>query len=152
MSSNEQARTPIPPKDHMGIDRRVLKWLNDCPFIPVAVIKAETLLPVKGIGMSMSSITSAYINVPYIYGGYEADYTFRIIYRIQPGDSTNARLEALEMLNRMGVWCMENKPNLGTGISVIKVEPTTHAELFAPYENGDEDYFITMRIKYEVNI
>lgn len=151
MNSNSQPKTPVSSQERTRIDRSVLTWLNTCSFIPVPVIKTEPQLPVDGDGMAMSAITNAYINKRYILGGYQAEYTFKIIYRIKPGNSTNARLEALEMLNRMGDWCTENKPDLGDGIHAIKVEPTAPAELYAPYENGDEDYFITMRITYSVS-
>lgn len=152
MNSKEQIRYPVPSEERTRIDRSVLTWLNTCPFIPVTVIKTEPQLPVDAAGMALSAITNAYITTKYILGGYLAEYTFKIIYRIKPGDSMNDRLEALEMLNRMGDWCMENRPSLGENINVNEVSPTAQAELYAPYENGDEDYFITMRIKYEVNV
>ena len=153
MNSNNQPRTPVPSQERTRVDRSVLTWLNTYPFIPetVSVIKTEPQLPVDGEGMAMSAITNAYINKKYILGGYQAEYTFKIIYRIKPGNSTNARLEALEMLNRMGDWCTENKPDLSENIHVIQVLPTAQAELYAPYTNGDEDYFITMRITYSVS-
>lgn len=152
MNSENKPRTPVSSEERTRIDRSVLTWLNTCPFIPVSVIKTEPQLPMDSEGMAMSAITNAYINKRYILGGYQAEYTFKIIYRIKPGNSVNARLEALEMLNRMGDWCTENKPDLGGNIHVIQVIPTAQAELYAPYENGDEDYFITIRITYEVNV
>lgn len=153
MNSNNQPKTPVSSQERTRIDRSVLTWLNTIPFIPeaVSVIKTEPQLPVDGEGMAMSAVTNAYINKKNILGGYEAEYTFKIIYRIKPGNSTNARLEALETLNRMGDWCHENKPDLGANIRVIRVLPTAPAELYAPYVNGDEDYFITMRITYSVS-
>ena len=64
----------------------------------------------------------------------------------------NARLEALETLNTIGDWCRENKPNLGDAIRVLNVSPVSSAELLAPYEGGDEDYFIEIRPTYEVGV
>ena len=81
-----------------------------------------------------------------------AEYSFQIFYRIRPGDSMNARLEALETLNTIGDWCRENKPNLGDAIRVLNVSPVSSAELLAPYEGGDEDYFIEIRLTYEVGV
>ncbi len=152
MNSKEQVRSPVPSEERTRIDRSVLTWLNTCPFVPVPVITAEPLLPVDVVGMAMSAITDAYINTRFILGGYQAEYTFKIIYRIKPGKSLNDRFEALEMLNRMGDWCMENTPSLGANIHVIEVIPTAQAEFYATYESGDEDYFITIRITYEVNV
>ena len=102
--------------------------------------------------MAISASTNAYYSRRYIMGGYEAEYSFQIIYRVKPGDSMNARLEALEALNQMGDWCSENYPDLGEEIRVLKVTPTSSAELYAPYENGDEDYFIEMTLTYEVGV
>lgn len=52
----------------------------------------------------------------------------------------------------MGDWCSENLPSLGDEIRVLKVSPTSSAELYGPYENGDEDYFIEMSLTYEVGV
>lgn len=150
MKSENKLRTPVATAERNKIDRTVLVWLNEFPGLPVATVTTEPQLPIDLEGMALSAITNAYVNRQYIYGGYQAEYTFKIIYRIKPGKSVNARLEALELLNAMGDWCRQNRPNLGEGIFVQSVAPTAQAELYAPYENGDEDYFITIKITYEV--
>lgn len=150
MNSKNETRTPVATAERSKIDRTVLVWLNQYPQLPVAVVTTEPQLPIDSSGMALSAITNAYVNRQYIYGGYQAEYTFKVIYRIKPGRSVNARLEALELLNAMGDWCRQNRPDLGQGISVQNVAPTAQAELYAPYENGDEDYFITIKITYEV--
>lgn len=152
MNSNKNEQIPVSSTERSQINRNVLVWLNMFPDLPVGVITTEPLLPVDAVGMALSAITSAYINKSYILGGYQAEYSFKIIYRIKPLNSINARLDALELLNNMGDWCRANKPDLGDKIRVLKVSPTSQAELYAPYENGDEDYFITMKIIYEVNV
>lgn len=101
-------------------------------------------------GMAVSAITTAYISNSYITGGYEAEYQFVLIYRIKPGKSVNRSLEANELLNRFGDWARRNKPNLGEGIRVTKVIPTSQAKLYAQYEDGDEDHHIPIKIIYEV--
>lgn len=100
--------------------------------------------------MAVSTITAAYINKSYIMGGYEAEYQFILIYRIKPGKSVNRSLEANELLNQFGDWARQNNPDLGKGIRVTRVIPTSQAELYAPYENGDEDHHIPIKITYEV--
>lgn len=132
------------------INRNVLIWLNTFPEKPVANFTTETHLPINDTGMALSSITSAYINRSYIFGGYEAEYNFKVVYRVVPGNSMDKSLKADELLNRLGDWAMRNKPDLGEGIRVVKVTPTSQAELYAPYENGDEDHQIMMKIIYEV--
>lgn len=150
MSSNEKQRLSVSATERSKIDRKVLAWLNQYPDLPVEVVKTEPQLPINEKGMAMSASTNAYYSRRYIMGGYQAEYSFRIIYRVKPGDSMNARLEALEALNQMGDWCSENFPDLGEEIRVLRATPTSSAELYAPYENGDEDYFIEMTLTYEV--
>ena len=75
-----------------------------------------------------------------------------MLYRIKPGDSIDARLEAVELLNRFGDWARTNKPELGEGIRALKVEPTTQAAKLAALESGYEDYQILMRLTYEVGV
>ena len=152
MSSNDKPKISVSAAERSGIDRKVLAWLNQYPELPVAVVKTEPQLPLNEKGMALSAATNAYYGKRYIMGGYQAEYSFRIIYRIKPGDSMNARLEALETLNTMGDWCSENFPDLGEEICVLRVSPTSSAELYAPYENGDEDYFIEMSLTYEVGV
>lgn len=152
MNSNKKVMPPVSAIERSDIDRKVLAWLNTYPDLPVSVIKTEPQLQVNVAGMALSAITTAYYSKRYILGGYRAEYSFQIFYRIKPGDSMNARLEALETLNTIGDWCRENKPNLGNAIRVLNVSPVSSAALLAPYEGGDEDYFIEIRLTYEVGV
>ena len=152
MSSNEKQRLSVSAAERSRIDRKVLAWLNQYPDLPVAEVRTQPMLPLNRKGMALSATTNAYFARRYIMGGYQAEYSFQIIYRIKPGDSMNARLEALEALNQMGDWCSGNFPDLGENIRVLKATPTSAAELYAPYENGDEDYFIELTLTYEVGV
>ena len=102
--------------------------------------------------MAMSTIQAAYIVRKYIAGGYVADYQFKIIYRVKPGNSNDKRLKADELLNAIGDWANGQKPDIGDDKRVISMEPTTRSSLFAMYENGDEDHQILMKLNYEVNV
>lgn len=128
--------------------------MNDFPGLPdnlsQNMVVSESHLAPDVPGMAVSAVTTAYINKSYIMGGYEADYQFVLIYRIKPGKSVNRSLEANELLNQFGDWARQNKPDLGEGIRVTRVIPTSQAELYAPYENGDEDHHIPIKITYEV--
>lgn len=140
----------VAANERTEIDRKVIAWLNTYPELPVDNVKTESQLGVNEPGMGISSITSAYISRAYIVGGYQAEYQFTLIYRIKPGKSMDKSLQANELLNRMGEWARENKPNLGESIRVMRVEPISIAEKYANYEDGDEDHHIPIRITYEV--
>ena len=138
------------------ISRSMSVWANTFPGKPVAVICYEFLDIDEKTGdetaMALSTIQGTYITRRYILGGYQAEYQFKIIYRIKPGNSNDKRLQADEMLNRFGDWAMTQKPDLGEGINALKVEPTTQSSKFAEYEDGYEDYQILMRLTYEVGV
>lgn len=107
--------------------------------------------------MALSTIQAAYIVKKYILGGYQAEYQFKVIYRIKPGNSNDKRLKADELLNELGDWAelfggVNDDPFIGEGKRVIRIEPTTRSSLFAVYENGDEDHQILMKMNYEVNV
>lgn len=134
----------------------MLVWANTFSNKPVTVIKYEFLdvdeISGDEAGMALSTIQGTYITRQYIIGGYQAEYQFKIIYRIKPGNSNDKRLQADEMLNRFGDWARTQKPDLGEGINALKVEPTTQSSKFAAYEDGYEDYQILMRLTYEVGV
>lgn len=133
------------------ISRLLLVWLNQFPDKPVNRINYEFLDAGKP-GMALSTIQGAYKTKRYILGGYEAQYQFKVIYRIQPGNSDDNRLKADELLNRLGDWASNQRdmPVLGAGIRGLRIEANTRSSMFARYENGDEDHQILMTMTYEV--
>lgn len=145
----EQSKKTIPAAEEDQISRKMLVWLNTFPQKPVDVIRFE-FLPADSPAMAMSTIQAAYIVKKYILGGYQAEYQFKVIYRIKPGNSNDKRLKADELLNALGDWALTQTPDIGTGRRVIRVEPTTRSSLFAMYDNGDEDHQILMKMNYEV--
>lgn len=155
MSSNKP-RSLVAAEEVDKISRSILVWANTFPDKPVTVIKYEFLdvdeISGDETGMALSTIQGTYITRQYIIGGYQAEYQFKIIYRIKPGNSNDKRLQADEMLNRFGDWARTQKPDLGDGINALKVEPTTQSSKFAAYEGGYEDYQILMRLTYEVGV
>lgn len=132
------------------ISRYMLVWANTFPDKPVDVIKYEILDVDSGeeSGMALSTIQGTYITKQYLSGDYLAEYQFKIIYRIKPGNSNDKRLKADEMLNQFGDWARTQKPDLGDGIRTILIEPTTQSSKFAAYEDGYEDYQILMKLTY----
>lgn len=134
-----------------AIARKLLTFINSYPDLPANIMLVQyEQLPDDGAGMAVSSIQGTYITRRYITGGHEAEYQFKIIYRIKPGTSNERRLAADELLDRIGTWSAENKPDLGDGINAKRIEQTTRSAIFAAYENGDEDHQILMKLTYEV--
>lgn len=140
-------------KETEDIGRKVIIWLNGCPYLPNDIDKGIVLyetLPEDGPAIALSAIQGAYITRRYIMGGYRAEYPFKLIYRIKQTDSTDTRLKADALLNRIGDWASQNWPELGEGIRTVKAKPTSLSGFFARYEGGTEDHQILMKITYEV--
>lgn len=145
----DKQRTLAPVRDEQRISRAMMAWINSYPDLPVGIVNFEQL-KADASSMALSTIQGAYIVRRYLYGGYRGEYQFKIIYRIKPGVSNDARLKADELLDSIGDWAADNDPNLGEDIRVMKLEATTRSSLFAIYENGDEDHQILMKLTYEV--
>ena len=148
----EQVKKTVSAEEEDQVSRKLLIWLNAFPNKPVDLIRFE-FLPAETESMAISTIQAAYIVKRYILGGYQAEYQFKVIYRVKPGNSNDKRLKADELLNALGDWAeSETPPDVGEGRRVIRIEPTTRSSLFAMYENGDEDHQILMKMNYEVNV
>lgn len=146
----EKIKKAVSAAEEDQVSRKLLVWLNTYAELPVDIIRFE-FLPADTSAMAMSTIQAAYIVRRYITGGYVAEYQFKIIYRVKPGNSNDKRLKADELLNALGDWAAsETPPDIGDGRRVIRIEPTTRSSLFAVYENGDEDHQILMKMDYEV--
>lgn len=146
----EKIKKAVSAAEEDQVSRKLLVWLNTYAELPVDIIRFE-FLSADTSAMAMSTIQAAYIVRRYITGGYVAEYQFKIIYRVKPGNSNDKRLKAEELLNAIGDWATGKRPDIGTGKRVVSLEPTTRSSLFAVYENGDEDYQILMKMNYEVN-
>lgn len=151
---NNKAKQLVTAAEVDDISRKVLTWVNGFSGKPVSVIRYEYLEvdPATGdeTGMALSTIQGTYITKRYILGGHQAEYQFKLIYRLKPAKSNDMRLKADALLNRFGDWARENVPDLGDGVRAIKVEPVTQSSKFAAYEDGYEDYQILMKLTYEV--
>lgn len=150
MASEQKTYGLVTLTEQEQISRVLLAWINQFPDRPVTLINYEYLKDGEP-SMALSTIQAAYKTRKYITGGYQAQYQFKVIYRLQPS-TNNDRLKADELLNGLGDWATmrEDLPALGDGIRCLKVEATTRSSLFARYENGDEDHQILMNMIYEV--
>ena len=138
------------------VSRNMVIWVNTFPYLPDDLsgdiaINFEYLVADVPC-MALSTIQSTAITKRYILGGHQAEYQFKIIYRIKPGESIDKRLKADELLDRFGDWARTQRPYIGENMRVIRMEATTRSSVFAVYENGDEDHQILMKMTYEVNV
>lgn len=135
-----------------AVGRKLMVWVNKFPGIPAnianGIIEYESL-KADAVCMALSTIQGTFITRRYITGGHQAEYQFKLIYRVKPKSSAQ-KLDADEVLDTFGDWAMTQKPDLGDGITVLRIEPTTRSALFAAYDNGDEDRQILMKLTYEV--
>lgn len=131
------------------VSRILLAWLNQYPDKPVKTINFE-FLPADQPGMALSTVQGTYKTRSYVRGGYQAEYPFKVIYRLQPGNSNDNRLKADELLDNLGDWAAKrkDKPVLGPRFSVQRVICNTRSSLYDRYDNGDEDHQIFMTMQY----
>lgn len=155
-SKNEKPCMLVAAEEVDKISRSMSIWANTFPESPVSLIRYEFLNIDKKTGdetaMALSTIQGTYITKRFILGGYQAEYQFKLIYRIKPGESNDKRLEADELLNHFGDWARKNLPDLGDEIRALRVEPTTQSSKFSAYKDGYEDYQILMKLTYEVGV
>ena len=150
MDSEKQKRL-VSAEEEQDISRKMMIWANSFSDddMPTATINYE-FLAADSASMALSAIQGAYITRKFILGGHEAEYQFKIIARIKPGNSNDKRLKCDAMLNRFGDWAMQNYPSLGDGVRVRRMEAVSRAAVFAVYQDGWEDHQILMKMKYEV--
>lgn len=146
---NNQSRVLVAAEEESRISRAMMAWVNTYPNLPVGIVNFEQLTA-DAESMALSTIQAAYIVRRYILGGHQGEYQFKLIYRLKPGKSNDARLKADELLNAIGDWAADNHPSIGEDVKVVKLEATTRSSLFAMYDNGEEDHQILMRMIYEV--
>ena len=156
MTSENKPVLLVEKSEEEQVSRNMVLWANTFPGIPDDLsgdiaINFEYLMADYPC-MALSTIQSANILKRYILGGYQAEYQFKIIYRIKPGKSIDKRLKADELLDRFGDWSRTQRPYIGENMRVIRMEATTRSSVFAVYENGDEDHQILMKMTYEVNV
>lgn len=143
----------FPKTEEDKLSRKLRAWLNSFPGLPDNIAGSGIQYgPPQGSAprMTLAFMEEGYSATQNILGGYEAECPFKITYRVKPGDSTEIRLQADELLNRVGSWAKSQKPLLGGGIEVLEIRPTTRAAPVKTNEDGEEDYQIRMVLRYKV--
>lgn len=151
MSLEDKQIEFVSAREEDQVSRNLLAWLNTFPDIPLSIDLIDyEFMPADAAGMAMSLIQSTYIVEQFIHGPYIAEYQFKIICRAKP-TSPDKRLNADELLDRLGDWASGQKPYIGDGLEVQELEQTTRSALFARIADGWEDHQIFMRMTYMVN-
>lgn len=149
MPESEKLYKSVTADEERDIARSLLLWLNTVPDKPVSKIEFE-FLPKDRPGMSLTAIQAAYKTREYILGGYEAQYQFGILYRVQ-SDDDDSRLSADEELNRIAGWMERNQRGLALDGAVLRsIVRNSTAATIAVYEDGSRDHQILMTLTYEV--
>lgn len=156
MTSENKPVLLVEKSEEDQVSRNMVLWANTFPDLPNDLsgdiaINFEYLVADFPC-MALSTIQSTHILKRYILGGYQAEYQFKLIYRIKPGKSIDKRLKADELLDHFGDWARTQRPYIGDNMRVLRIEATTRSSMFAVYENGDEDHQILMKMTYEVNV
>lgn len=156
MTSENKPVLLVEKSEEDQVSRNMVVWANTFPDLPDNLAGDPAInfeyLVADFPCMALSTIQSTRIVKPYILGGYQAEYQFKIIYRIKPGNSIDKRLKADEILDHFGDWARTQRPHIGDNMRVLRIEATTRSSMFAVYENGDEDHQILMKMTYEVNV
>lgn len=152
MSLNEKPIMLYSKQEQDDLNRKILVWLNTYPDKPVALIDYESKLSADTPGMALSLVQNSYSPDYDILGDYDTEYQFKLIYRIKPGNSTDKRLKADEVLDAIGEWAKKQFPDIGGNRTVVSIEPVARAVMFDVFENGDEDHQIMMKMTYHVEV
>lgn len=153
MNSENKPVLLVDKSEEDQVSRNVVVWANQFPNLPDNLtgdiaINFEYLVADRPC-MAISTIQGGGITKQDILGEHQAEYLFKLIYRIKPGQSIDKRLTADEVLDSFGDWARNQNPYIGENMQVIRIEVTSRASLFAIYENGDEDHQILMKITYK---
>lgn len=149
MSNDNKPKTLVSAQESADVSRAVRKWLNAYPNKPLSKLDFEWLGE-KG-GLCISAIQAAYKTKQFIDGTYQAQYQFKIIFRIT-ATTADERISADEILDDYGAWAEANAESLAIAdnIRVRKVKRDTAAALFARYDGDAEDHQILLTLEYEV--
>ena len=150
--ATENTKRVLPKVEADSISRSLLVWLNQWPEKPVSSINLNFIKDDEP-GMALASPQGTTLIKTYVRGAFQAEYNFKIVYRVQPGNSNSNRLNAMETLDEFAEWIVSRKPmpELPEGKLALRFKRSTvdpNATFFGRYENGDEDYQILMTLDY----
>lgn len=149
MAEEQAVRNLVSVDENEDVSRTLRAWLNTYPNKPLSKLDFEWLG--ADSGLCLSTIQSSYKTKQYIDGTYQAQYQFKIVYRLT-AVTANERLAADEALDGFGAWAETHTPlpAIADNIRVIKIKRDSASSLFARYEGDTEDHQILMTLIYEV--
>ena len=145
---SEQQRNLVSAAEQEQISRTLRAWIET---FSTDIGHVDFEFVGEMYGLSLCTIQSAYKTKQYIFGGYQAQYQFRIVYRAIAQNAAE-RLAMDELLNDIGAWMeTETPPVFGENILVRKIRRDSVSAIDARYENGAEDHSILLSLIYEVS-
>ena len=132
-------------RDHLNM------WVNKpCDFLIEDLGKNVPSLMIQQLASSEKK-------TQYVDGTYIGLWNFGIYMRVS-GEDTASRLDALSCLSECSQWLMEkdesgkpkNLPVIDSNRTPMKFEVTNSPSVAARYNNGVEDYLVTMSLEYKV--
>ena len=140
--------------ENILISRVMRDHLNTWPNKPVE-IKAEVTGP-EAPAMMMQQLASVEVKKRYINGSFVGEYTFAVYVAIEAED-TEARFDALAVLNDLGLWLTEkdeagnftNLPSLGDDRKATQITVSSTPSIAARLENGVEEYQVLFALEYK---
>lgn len=139
----------IPRAEEERIAGRLTAWMNTCPGLPAQIERVRyEQMPANTVCMALDAVQGAYITKRYILGGHQSEYPFKVIYRHLP-DVENQESDADGLLDRLGDWAQSQRPQLGEGVRIVRIELTQRSAVLAAYDSGYEDHQILLKLIYE---
>ena len=106
--------------------------------------------------MMVQQLASVEVKKRYINGSFVGEYPFAVYIAVEAED-TEARFDALAVLNDLGLWLSEkddtgnykNLPDLGDDRKAIQITATSTPSIAARLENGVEEYQALFALEYK---
>ena len=138
----------LPSASAASAARAVKAWLNTCTALPEGVTVSFEDLAADAFGICFSTDQAPVYAARYITGGYRAEYSFRLICRVQPSDDGDM-LDAVELLTAICAWCETAAPPDISGAVNIRTKRNSDAAVLAAYEDGCADYGAELTLSWE---
>ena len=157
------SKTVIDIDGSEAVSKVLLDLLNQFPGLADKAVLFSTLSDASGIGFFPTSGAALQSNKEDVTGHVlqVCQYPFSVIYRAAPKSETQ-RIRIKEFLDALGKWLERQPvtlnghahqisayPTLASGNRVIKsISRTSPAYLNSAYQDGIEDWMITLRLDY----
>lgn len=141
----------------------LLKLLNDFPGLHGNKIEFSTLYDKSGIGFFPTTGAVLLTNKKSITGSVfqTCGYPFNIVYRAAPRTGQQ-KVVIKEFLDTLGKWLerqpiavegeqiqLHEYPKLDNGRKITSISRTAPGHLDSAYQDGTEDWLISLELKYE---